>query len=87
MVGGREVEGALLSDGKHVGVDVGDGDVDVGVSVAGVGMVEDAEGDVAGAAGDVENVLGLTEGCSCSGVERGDEVVPVESWVRLGRTK
>lgn len=58
LLGGWEGEGALLADGEHVGVDVGDGDADVGVGVEVVRVCEVAEGYVAGAAGDVEDVLG-----------------------------
>lgn len=80
LVRGWEVEGALFTNGKHVGVDVGYGDVDVGVAVVNVGVVKDAEGDVARAAGYVEDSLGLAERCGCSWVERGDEMVSMR-WV------
>lgn len=62
LVRGRERQGALLADGEHGGVDVGDGYVDVWVAVVDVGVLQHAEGDVACAAGDVEDALGGADG-------------------------
>lgn len=81
LVGGGEVEGALLANGQHVRVDVGYGDVDVWVCVVDVCVLEHAEGDVARAAGYVEHSLGFAEGRGCSRVEGGDEMVPLEACV------
>lgn len=87
LLGGGEGEAcALLADGEHGWVDVGDGHAYVGVGVDGVGVGEVAEGDVAGAAGDVEDVLrgGFGGGCGArveAWVEGGDVVVSVKRLV------
>lgn len=79
IVGG--LGGALAAFGKHVGVDVADGDASLEVVVDVGGVVEHAEGDVAGPAGDVEDVPAFlavvvdADGEGGAWVQRSHEVV------------
>ncbi len=86
MLGGGEEGRALLADGEHGAVDVGDGDVHRGVAVEDVRRVQHAEGNVACAAGHVEDVLRSARVGACgergeARVEGRDEMVSAEGGV------
>ena len=62
LLAGREGFGALLADGEHGRVDIGDGHAHRGVFIEDMGVVKHAKCDVTGSAGDVEDMLRATGG-------------------------